>query len=114
MAEIRFPAPAGTVSRAALTGHCNANIGDLYPALDMRPDNGDERAVTDEVVVTWVDLEPDQVEVTYEVRYSAYHGCSDRNYAVADERSIVGLVEGTNWIFEKFVPPEPRSTVDEF
>lgn len=90
------------------------NKDDYEDALDQTANIHDDRSQVDDVTVTSVDVTTHTVVVSYDVDFSAYHGCRDLNYADTHDRQIVGRREGRAIIFEKFAPQPPRSTYEEF
>lgn len=88
---------------------------DLYEAaLDQTANVHDDRSSVDDVSVTNVDVSAHRVVVSYDVDFSAYHGCRDMNYADTHDRELIGRREGRTIIFEKFIPPPPRTTYEEY
>lgn len=89
--------------------------GELLPVLDLEVDDHDDRALLDDVQVTEVEFDPvaKTVEVFYNVTYSAHHGCRDLSYTEIDDRSVIGTLEGSNWVFDEYVPPHRLSPSEE-
>ncbi|AKH38233.1 hypothetical protein BCL69_10555 [Nitrosomonas communis] len=95
-----------------IEGYFHDNVEDLYSALDL--ELPDDRAQVDDVQITEFELTDDSVHIEYNVEFSAYYGCDDANYADSDQRSVSGRRDGSTLIFDIFVPPPRRDTVDEF
>lgn len=62
--------------------------GPMHAALAL--DLEDDRAVVDNIEFELVDVNGNDIHVSYIVPMSAYHGCSDANYADDDHRMING------------------------
>jgi len=87
-------------------------IDDLRPAMDLELE--DDRAQIDEIEIETFALFDDVVHIEYEIRYSAYYGCKDMDYANEDQRVVSGQRTGRSFEFEVFVPSPMRSTFEEF
>lgn len=89
---------------------------DLFSgAMDLDASQIDDRATVHDVTITDVEVDKESVAIHYEYDFSAYYGCRDMNYAgTSDEDVIVGVRNGSTLEFEKFIPPERRSTDEEF
>ncbi len=85
-----------------------------YGAFDLTANEHDDRSQVDDIRVTDVKIDEDSVTINYDVEYSAYHGCRDKNYADSDERELFGERQGRLLIFDSWVRPSRRSTDDEF
>lgn len=84
-------------------------------AMDLNAFRIDERATVHEVKITDVEVDKKTIAIHYEYDFSAYYGCRDINHAgTSDEDVIVGARQGNTLSFDKFKPPEPRSTFEEF
>jgi hypothetical protein len=115
MDEIRFEIPEWVEEdEEALKDYIVDNYEKFADALDYTANDHDDRAVVDEVRITHVDLGEDFVGISYEVDYSAYHGCRDMNYADTHERFVRGRREKREFVFKKFMHPPRRSTFEEF
>lgn len=88
--------------------------GELSKALDTDVWELDERAHAYKTEITNVEIRGETVNITYNVLFDAYYGCSDQNYAGEDERFITGTQVGAHWAFEPYTPRQRRSTDDEF
>ena len=88
------------------------NLENIWGVLDLELE--DDRAQVDEVVVDEITLFDEEVNIHYCVQYSAYHGCKDINYVDDDLRFVAGTRSGRTFVFDEFLPPEPRSTREEF
>lgn len=110
---IQFELP-GNLEEDEFTDFITDNIEALYDAMDITANEHDNRSQVDDIRVTGIQLNENSVTINYEVEYSAYHGCRDINYTDTDEREAHGERQGSLLIFEKFTPPPPRSTHDEF
>ncbi len=89
---------------------------DLFSsAMDLDASQIDDRATVHEVTITDVEIDEESIVIHYEYEFSAYYGCRDMNYeGVSDEEVIVGARQGNTIEFQKFTPPERRSTYEEF
>lgn len=89
---------------------------DLFSAaMDLDASRLDDRATAHEVTITDVEVDDETVAIHYEYDFSAYYGCSNMNYAgTSDEDVIIGMRQGNTLAFDKFIPPERRSTDEEF
>lgn len=115
MEEVRFEIPEWIdEDEEAFKDYIAENFEEYSAALDYTANDHDDRAVVDEVRVTDVDLNDDSVGISYEVDYSAYHGCKDMSYADTHERFLSGRRDGRVFVFKKFVSPTRRSTFEEF
>lgn len=92
------------------------NNPDLFSsAMDLDASQFDDRATVHEVTITEVEIDDESVAIHYEYEFSAYYGCRDMNHeGTSDEDVIVGTRQGNMIEFEKFTPPERRSTYEEF
>lgn len=88
--------------------------GEFRTAMDFGVAKFDDRAQLDDIQVADVVLMDDMIEVTYDVKFSAYYGCRDMDYVDTDERTIRGRCVGNAWVFSRHVSPPPRSTDEEF
>lgn len=89
-------------------------LSTLSSVIDTGLDEFDERAQIDEVEVIEVEQDSDEISVTYEISFSAYYGCQDKNYSDLTQRTIHGRRSGMEWIFHLYVAPQKRSTLNEF
>jgi hypothetical protein len=87
---------------------------DFRDALDFDVIAQGDRVVLDEVKITTVALTNFEIEVEYELEFSAYLGCRDANWADTESSSVAGIKRDETWVFERHIPWEPRSTLDEF
>ena len=85
--------------------------GPMLAALDL--DLDDDRAVVDDIEIELVEASGDDIHVSYIVSLSAYHGCSDANYADDDHRMISGTRRGSQWVFDRHVSPERLAPNEE-
>ena len=54
------------------------------------------------------------MEVSHEVDYSWYYGCSDADGGDGQIESVVGVKMNGFWRFDMFTPTPERDTCDEF
>jgi hypothetical protein len=89
---------------------------DLFSdAMDLDASQIDDRATVHRVTITDVEVDAKNVTIDYEYEFSAYYGCRDMNYAgTSDGDTIVGVRHANTMEFDKFTPPERRSTDEEF
>ena len=92
--------------------YLSEKIEDLWPAFNL--ELNDDRASVDEVVIDEVEIFDDTLIVHYRVDFSAYYGCRDMNYSDYDVRYIEVRRKDRVLEFDRFVPPEPRTTFEEF
>lgn len=111
--EIRFEIPEH-IAEEDFADYIANNSDEYYGAFDQTANEHDDRSSVDGINVINVELTEDEVHIEYEVDYSAYHGCRDKNYADTDERELFGTRNGRVITFDKFVFPQKRSTFDEF
>lgn len=97
---------------AGIKDYLEENLDEIWGALDLELE--DDRADVDEVTVDEIELFEDAVHIHYCVQYSAYYGCKDMNYVDDDVRCVSGARTGLIIVFDTFVPPELRSTYEEF
>ena len=116
MSQIRVRIPsAGQDNAPDLVSYFNAQLeGEFAQAIDWSVWEFDERAQVDELAVVGVQVDGLTVQVTYEIQFSAYYGCSDMDYADVDERVIHGVQVGPDWQFQRHVPVPPRTPFEEF
>lgn len=90
----------------------HGSIGKLAPAMDLSV--GDERGELGEVRISGIGFSGVSVHISYKYSWTAYWGCEDRNVYAEEDGVVSGIRIGDTWVFQPFVPPEPRSTRDEF
>lgn len=83
-------------------------------ALHIDVSHIDRRAEIYGVRITAVDMDAATIGVSYEIDYNVFNGCKDMDVDDSDEGFVKGVRTPAGWQFEEHVPPEPRSTVDEF
>ncbi|MFA8630553.1 hypothetical protein QT937_017325 [Xanthomonas campestris pv. campestris] len=111
--EVILRIPKG-LSEDGIKSYIEDNIASLYPAMDLIVDDHDDRANLDNVVIKKIHLSESDVDIEYDVEFSAYHGCKDQNYADSDRREINGDRTDSELIFKRFVAPPKRTTFEEF
>ncbi|CAN7367276.1 hypothetical protein LJR074_002173 [Acidovorax sp. LjRoot74] len=87
------------------------DTGILLRALDL--DVGDREQI-DGLEVEEVEVTEDDVHVSFVLEISAYLGCSDLNYQNREHRTVTGITDGGDWVFDVFQSPPERTTVEEF
>ena len=87
---------------------------DFSDALDHDVSHIDQRAQVYAVRITDVDINGSQIAVAYELEYSIYNGCKDMDVQDEEELHVFGELTDEGWAFDEHVPPQKRSTVDEF
>lgn len=85
--------------------------GALLRALDL--DVGDREQI-DGLEVEEVEVTAGEVHVSFVLEISSYLGCRDMNYQNRDHRTVTGITDGSEWVFEVFHSPPERTTVEEF
>lgn len=109
---IRVPIPPPGTD---LVDYFNEQLdSDFRDTLDFDVVAQRDRAQLDDYCVTGVDLRDGEVEVEYEFEFSAYLGCRDANWGDTESSSVVGHEENGEWVFDRHIPWQPRSTDDEF
>lgn len=83
-------------------------------ALDLDVSHIDMRAQVYGVRITAVDMNESTIGVSYEADYNIYHGCKDQDVDGSQEGFATGVRTQDGWLFEAFVPPPKRTTLDEF
>lgn len=83
-------------------------------ALDLDVSHIDMRAQVYRVRITDVTIDGEAIGVSYEADYNIYNGCKDMDVDDSEEGFVEGIRTADGWLFEEFVPPPKRSTVDEF
>lgn len=87
------------------------DTGKLANALDL--DIGDREEI-EGIEIEEVEVSPDGVFVSFALEISAYLGCSDLNYNNVEHRTVRGITDGNEWVFDIFLSPPARSTHEEF
>lgn len=82
--------------------------------MDLIVDDHDDRAIIYNVVITEIQLSDGDIDIEYDVEFSAYYGCRDQNYADSDSRTINGDRTQAELIFKKFFAPPKRTTFEEY
>lgn len=110
--EICIPIPEeGTDLKQYFQGPALKGFKD---AIDLDVVAMADRAVLDEIEIDSVNIDGENIEVEYTIRYSAYLGCKDKNWDEADSNSVCGCQRGSAWCFDRHIPCEARTTVEEF
>jgi len=112
--EIKIEILATETSIEDLIGCFQNQLGILADAMDFDVANFDERAQIDQVQIRNAEVDGDSISLTYELRFSAYYGCSELNYAGHHQRTLLGRRDGGFWIFPQQLPLPSRSTLEEF
>lgn len=89
----------------------NESRGSLLKALDL--DIGDRELMGD-LDIEDVEVTETYVHVTFSLEISSFHGCKNLDYQKLDQRSVTGITDGSDWVFDVFQSPPERTTVDEF
>lgn len=100
------------ISNSRIQDFLSEHIESLWGAFDL--ELPDDRAELDDVTLDEVEVFEDAILIDYRVEYSVYYGCKDMNYAGDDVRLVEGKRKGATLEFDQFVPPEPRTTFEEF
>jgi hypothetical protein len=88
--------------------------GDFALALDLDLSRFDDRATLHGIRITDVEERNGCLGVSYTVDYHVYHGCKDIDGNGEFEYYVSGVKTSEGWEFEKYIPPDRRSTLDEF
>lgn len=89
-------------------------IDELRPAMDFSDAMRVDRAEVDSVELDEIDFDGDGVSIEYSYEYSAYYGCDDANVIDGDSGVIIGRRVGNTLVFDEFIYPPVRTTLDEF
>ena len=104
-----------TGSPQAITDYFNENIDTIWPALDFKEVDRNDRITVENVNVDSVRIANDgKVELDYSYEWSFFSGCKDITDCGQVERSIVGRIVGGTLEFPEVLKTEPRSTLDEY
>ena len=115
MAKIIVPAlPTATEMEHQLQALADDEESAFRGALDLDVSHIDMLAEVYGVRITDVSIDGETIVVSYEVDYSIYNGCKDMEVDDSEEGFVKGVLIADGWLFEEFVPPPRRSTVDEF
>ena len=115
MGKIMVPAlPTERAMEKHLQSLLEDNESDFSSVLDCDVSHIDRRAEVHAVRIMAVNISGSQIEVSYDVEYSIYNGCKDMDVNDAESLHVFGDLTDEGWAFDEYVPPEPRSTVDEF
>lgn len=98
-----------------LAEYLNENIEDIQQALSFSQCDQNDRVELGEVSVRSVNfLKDGLVEVEYEYEWSYFTGCKDINDAGIGVETIHGRLVDGKLEFDVWIPPDPRSTDEEF
>lgn len=94
----------------------NRNIDWFEPAMDLDASIYDERASLYGVPqILSVEVADNKVSITYVFYWEAYYGCQDQNCSGRSNQAWIDAeLENNILFFEEFIPPDKRSTCDEF
>lgn len=101
-------------SDAAITKYIADHAEAYSEALDHSGYGYDERDRVDELEVTRVELTEQTVKIQYRVKLSIYRGCQDIELKDIEHREITGRRVGRVLEFDRFTPPDRRTTHEEF
>ncbi len=82
--------------------------------LDLDVSHIDMRALVYGVRITDVSIDGVAIGVSYAVDYNIYNGCKDMDVDDSEDGFVEGVRTADGWLFEDFLPPPKRTTVDEF
>ena len=115
MGKIIVPAlPTAREMEKHLQSLLEDSESDFPRALDRDVSHIDRRAEVHAVRIMAVEISGSQIEVSYDVEYSIFNGCKDMNVEDAESLHVFGDLTDEGWAFDEYVPPPPRTTVDEF
>ena len=98
-----------------LVDYFNSNIEEIQPAFSFSQCDQNDRVELGEITVNAVRfVRGSLVEIEYEYEWSFYSGCKDISDEGITTESIRGRVIDGKLEFDIYIPPDPRSTVDEF
>lgn len=92
----------------------NDDDSDFRLALDLDISHIDPRAQGFDIRVVDVVIAGGRIQVHYEMDYNVYNGCKDMDIDDTYEGCAVGVSAPEGWVFDEFVSPPSRTTVDEF
>jgi len=87
---------------------------DFRMALDLDISHIDPRAQGFDVRFVDVEIKGNHIYAHYEMDYNVYNGCKDMDIDDTYEGSATGVRSADGWVFQEFIPPPKRDTVDEF
>ena len=112
--EIRIPIPkAGGMEADVLVEWFQVRLEKLSAALDLVVSEFDKKAKIDVIKIEAVDVTGSTVTVTYRLSFSASDTCRGIDYSGTHQRTVHGIVDGRDWMFEPSKPLPKRSTADE-
>lgn len=115
MAKIIVPAlPTAFEMERHLQGLVDDEESAFRGALDLDVSHIDMRAQVYGVRITEVSIEGESIGVSYEADYNVYNGCKDMDIDDSQDGFVEGVLTADGWVFDEFVPPPERTTVDEF
>ena len=100
--------------RELLESLANDDESDFRRALDLDISHIDSRAQGTDVRFVDVQIDGDYIHAHYEMNYNVYNGCKDVDIDDAYEGCATGVRSAKGWIFQEFIPPPKRDTVNEF
>ena len=92
----------------------NDDESDFRRALDLDISHIDPRAQAFDVRVVDVKVAADHIHAHYQLDYNIYNGCKGMDIDDTYEGCATGVRSAEGWVFEEFIPPPKRSTLDEF
>jgi len=92
----------------------NDDKSDFRLALDLDISHIDPRAQGFYVRFVDVQISGDHIHACYEMDYNVYNGCKDMDIDDAYEGCATGVISAEGWVFQEYIPPPKRDTVNEF
>jgi hypothetical protein len=87
--------------------------GEFRRALDLEVFHRDERAQVDDVTINAVEIDEDEISVSYTVHWSAHYTCSDQCHDGFEDLVAEGVRTDDGWEFAEPEPMPPREP-DEY
>lgn len=100
--------------RELLESLANDDESDFRRALDLDISHIDPRAQAFDVRFVDVQIAGDRIHAHYELDYNVFNGCKDMDIDDTYEGCATGVRSDDGWVFQEFIPPPKRDTVEEF
>jgi hypothetical protein len=100
--------------RELLESLANDDESDFRRALNLDISHIDQRAQAFGVRFVDVEIKGDHIHAHYEMDYNVFNGCKDMDIDDTYEGCATGVRSVDGWVFQEFIPPPKRDTVDEF
>lgn len=100
--------------RELLESLANDDESDFRRALDLDISHIDQRAQAFDVRFVDIEIKGDHINAHYEMDYNVFNGCKDMDIDDTYEGCATGSRSEEGWVFQEFIPPPKRNTVDEY